>query len=261
MPSMRLSVPLTALATLSLVAACADDAPRNEQAAGQQSTKWGYEGAGAPENWGKLNAKFVACESGSAQSPINLAGARTSDLPNPQFDYGRPPAAVQNLGHTVQVNYEPGNRMTVGDTSYELAQFHFHTPSEHQLEGREFPAEIHFVHLGPDDQLAVVGVLVKEGQENAALSGIWSQLPQEKGEPRQLASAKLNTRALLPAGSRHYLYSGSLTTPPCSETVTWMVLDKPIEMSARQIAALRSIIGTSNRPVQPLGERELRLDT
>jgi carbonic anhydrase len=117
------------------------------------------------------------------------------------------------------------------------------------------------VHQGPNGKLAVVGVFIEEGSSNEALSGIWNQLPEAKGETSQAASAQINAEQLLPGERQYFLYPGSLTTPPCSEGVTWMVMDEPIEMSGEQIAALRSIIGTSNRPVQPLGSRELRVDS
>lgn len=262
MPSTRTFAPLTALTPLILLAACGDNDAADETAAvEQQSVEWGYEGAGAPENWGRLNTDYAACETGTRQSPINLTRANETDLPDPEFNYQSPPQALENLGHTLQVNYEPGSSMTVGDTEYELAQFHFHTPSEHRLEGKEYPSEVHFVHRGPNDDLAVVGVLIQEGSENAALSNLWRQLPETKGESRQLTSTQVNAQRLLPQDTEHFLYSGSLTTPPCSEGVTWMVLNEPIEMSAEQISTLRSIIGTSNRPVQPLGDRDLRIDS
>lgn len=268
MPLMRSRAHWTLIAPLFLLGACGtQNAEPEEQTsdaktapAGEQ-VEWGYEGAGSPERWGGLNSDYAACESGTSQSPINLAGATRTDLPDPQFSYNASPATIENKGHTLQVNYAPGSGVTVGDTRYELAQFHFHTPSEHRLEGQEFPAELHLVHQGPGGALAVVGVMIQQGEANQALSALWNDLPRNKGETKQPASVQINAEDLLPDERQHFLYPGSLTTPPCSEGVTWMVLDEPIEMSAEQIQSLRSIIGTSNRPVQPLGNRELRLDT
>jgi carbonic anhydrase len=249
-----------ALAPLML-ASCGDsEAPEEAVVEEQQVSEWGYEGAGGPENWGTLNPEFASCEAGTSQSPIDLVGANETELPDPQFNYTSEPQELVNLGHTLQVNYEPGSSMTVGDTRYELAQFHFHTPSEHRLDGAEFPAEVHFVHRGPNDELAVVGVFIEEGDEAAELSNLWSELPQAEGESRELASVQFDEQALLPDDAEHFLYPGSLTTPPCTEGVTWMVLNEPIEMSSEQINSLRSIIGTSNRPVQDLGSRNLRRD-
>ena len=269
MPSMRSYAYPTLLAPLFLIAACGgDNAASDQQAAGgtserasQETAEWGYEGAGSAQNWGKLSADYATCETGTTQSPIDLANATRADLPDPQFSYQPTPATIENKGHTLQVSYAPGSTLTVGDARYELAQFHFHTPSEHRLEGKEYPAELHLVHTGPKGDLAVVGVFIQEGSANEALSGLWNQLPRTKGETKQLPSVQVNAERLLPEERQHFLYPGSLTTPPCSEGVMWMVMDEPIEMSAEQIAALRSIIGTSNRPVQPLGSRQLRLDT
>ena len=253
------------LAPLILIGGCGDEVERQDtiaEATGAEAetAEWGYEGAGAPEKWGGLNADYAACGTGTNQSPINLAGATRTDLPDPQFNYRPTPASIENLGHTLQVDYAPGSFMTVGDARYELAQFHFHTPSEHRLDGKEFPAELHLVHRGPGGELAVVGVMIEPGSENTTLAPLLNQLPTKKGEKRQ-ASAQVSAEQLLPGERQHFLYPGSLTTPPCTEGVTWMVMDAPIQMSKEQIAALRSTINTSNRPVQPLGNRELRLDT
>ena len=151
--------------------------------------------------------------------------------------------------------------MNVAGRDYELVQFHFHTPSEHRLQGTEFPAELHLVHRGPENELAVVGVFIEEGEASSELNAIWDRLPEQSGEALQIGDVEFSSESLLPAERQHYLYPGSLTTPPCSEGVNWMVMNDPIEMSSEQIAALREIIGTSNRPVQPLGDRDLRLDT
>lgn len=231
-------------------------------ATGAEEPHWTYSGVGGPEQWGTLSPEFAVCETGTTQSPIDLANATRTDLPDLRFDY-RPatPLRVVNLGHTVQVNYQPGSSITVNDTTYELLQFHFHTPAEHRLQGREFPAELHLVHRAPGGALAVVGVMIERGSPNAAAAPLWNHLPRTPGAEQQVASARIDAADLLPADRQRYQYPGSLTTPPCTEGVKWLVLAEPIEMSAEQIDALQSIIGTSNRPVQPLGNRELRLGT
>lgn len=268
MTSMRSQAHVALIAPLFLIGACGSDNATPDQQPGAtgestalETADWGYEGPGAPQNWGKLSAENATCDTGTTQSPINLASATRTDLPDPQFNYQATPAAIENKGHTLQVNYTPGSTLTVGDARYELAQFHFHTPGEHQLNGKEYPAELHLVHQASDGKLAVVGVFIEEGSANEALSGLWNQLPKNKGQTSQVSSVQVNAANLLPTERQHFLYAGSLTTPPCTEGVTWMVMDEPIEMSAEQIGALRSIIGTSNRPVQPLGSRQLRLDT
>lgn len=265
MPLKRALTSLTASISLALVA-CGDGAEDqargdvSEEAVVQAETKWGYEGAGSPENWGKLSEEYATCESGDNQSPINLVGASLSQLPDPTFNYALRASEIKNLGHTLQVDVEPGSSMTLQGRQYELAQFHFHTPSEHRLQGTEYPAELHFVHKGPGNELAVVGVFIKEGPENQALSSFWDKLPRAKGGAQKIEAGRLTAESLLPQTKQHYLYPGSLTTPPCSEGVNWMVLNEPISMSSQQLSALKSVIGTSNRPVQPLGDRELKID-
>lgn len=263
MPDFRTRTTATALASLMLLVSCGGgDADQQQQPEPADTpVEWGYEGAGSPENWGRLSREFAQCESGENQSPINLAGANPSELPDPEFNYDTQPTEVENLGHTLQVEVEPGSMMAVAGREYELVQFHFHTPSEHHLKGTEFPAELHFVHRGPGNELAVAGVFIEEGETNPAIANLWGDLPQQAGEARQIDAPELDFERLLPAQRQHYLYPGSLTTPPCSEGVNWLVFNDPIAMSAEQIAALRSIIGTSDRPLQPLGDRELRLDS
>ncbi|MBW3571799.1 MAG: carbonic anhydrase family protein [Gemmatimonadetes bacterium] len=249
---------MRAFAPLFVVAGCATAAPAPHPPGGPQ---WGYEGATGAERWGGLSAEFAVCETGTTQSPIDLANATRADLPDLRFDYRPTPLHVENRGHTVQVEYQPGSTLMVGGTPYELLQFHFHTPAEHRLQGRELPAELHLVHRGADGGLAVVGVMIERGERNAALAPVWDHLPRNRGEERHVPTVTVHAEALLPAGRQHYRYPGSLTTPPCTEGVQWLVLDQPIQMSAEQIASLRAIIGTSNRPVQPLGARQLLLGT
>lgn len=253
---------------LLLTAACDTEEPvpdvdvaETEVTAAEEQVHWTYGAEGGPEEWGGLSPEFAMCETGTMQSPVNLTDATRTDLPDPQFNYQPVPLEIANLGHTVQVAYEPGSTMVLNDTTYELVQFHFHTPAEHRLQGEELPAELHLVHRGPGGQLAVVGVLIEQGSEHAALAPVWNHLPAEPGQEHEVASVRIDAEELLPADAEHYQYPGSLTTPPCTEGVKWLVLNEPIELSAQQIDALRSIIGTSNRPVQPLGTRELRLDS
>ena len=270
MSPIRAFTPLGLLAPLLLAAGCAETEPAPEvepaetraaATATQEPVHWTYSGESGPEQWGTLSPEFAVCESGTNQSPVNLANATRTDLPDLQFNYEATPLAIGNKGHTVQVDYQPGSSIAVNDTTYELLQFHFHTPAEHRLQGKELPAELHLVHRGPGGELAVVGVLVERGDQNAAITPVWNHLPKAPGQEQQVASVRINAEDLLPSARQHYRYAGSLTTPPCTEGVKWFVLDEPIELSAEQIDALRSAIGTSNRPVQPLGNRELRLDT
>lgn len=248
------------LALLFLMAGCGERA-RAPEGAGDEPVHWSYGEKAGAEGWGALSPDFAVCETGTTQSPIDLVDATRGALPDLRFNYAPTPLEIENTGHTVQVVYQPGSAITVDSVSYELLQFHFHTPAEHQLRGKELPAELHLVHRATDGELAVVGVLIERGGENAALAPVWDHLPKKPGEERQMPSVRISAEELLPADRRHYRYAGSLTTPPCTEGVKWLVIAQPIEMSAEQIQALHSSIGTSNRPVQPLGSRELRRGT
>jgi carbonic anhydrase len=249
---------LAALAALpALLAGCQTVAGTD---AGVYS-EWGYEGESRAENWGSLSPDYALCKSGAMQSPINLAGAKPADIPDPIFQYQPTPLTVENLGHTAQVNYASGSSMILDGVRYELLQFHFHTPSEHRVDGREYPAELHLVHRGPTGNLAVLGVLLAQGSENSALRPLVDNLPEKTGAKQSVGGVQIDADDLLPTQAQHYTYEGSLTTPPCTEGVKWLVVDRPIQASAEQLRRLMSVIGVSNRPVQPLGARELLKDT
>lgn len=225
-----------------------------------QAAHWSYSGEAGPSNWGKLDPEFSLCAAGSCQSPIDLVDAAGQDLPNPVCNYRAGPVGVVNNGHTVQVNCAAGSILMLDGKQYELAQFHFHAPSEHQVAGRSFDAEVHLVHKNAEGKLAVIGVLIRAGADNAALRGLWPHLPAEAG-PAKAVDVVFNAADLLPSGRASYRYGGSLTTPPCSEGVSWIVMSTPIEMSTAQLSSLKSIIHTNNRPVQPRNGRPLVLDT
>ncbi len=275
-----------ALAAASILVACGQPSPETKPgatvapAAPQATTRpskpaagdpaWHYEGAEGPANWGMLSPKFSACADGRAQSPIDITKTTsTSGAPALKADFA--PAALRivhhehmadgiNNGHTIQVNYSEGDTLTVGDASYQLAQYHFHAPSEHTVDGKHFPMEMHMVHKAPDGKLAVVGVFIEEGQPNAAFDPVWSNLPKQKGVETHLSGVKVDVDALLPRARTTYRYDGSLTTPPCSEGVKWFVMTTPIQLSATQIGQFTAIIKGNNRPVQPLNGRPVVSD-
>jgi carbonic anhydrase len=162
-----------------------------------------------------------------------------------------------NNGHTVQVNYDPGSYIELDNTRYDLIQFHYHAPSEHTIDGESFPAELHLVHRSADSTLAVVGILLKEGTENAAYQPFIGNLPTEKTDPKNVG-VTINAIDLLPSIGTTFRYNGSLTTPPCTEGVSWLLMTIPVGLSAQQLAALDSLFeGGNNRPVQPLHDRPL----
>ncbi|MEW6729112.1 MAG: carbonic anhydrase family protein [Pseudomonadota bacterium] len=217
---------------------------------------WSYHGHEGPEYWGKIAAEFATCSAGKNQSPIDLSNVAEAELKRIEFDYRDGPLKLINNGHTVQVNVAPGSTITVNGHAYQLVQFHFHSPSEHTVEAKSFPLEAHFVHKDKDGNLAVVGVLFKEGAENAALAPIWAHLPTQQGKEMSVEGVTVSAKALLPANPEYYRYSGSLTTPPCSEGVTWLVMTEPLEVSKAQVERFRTLMGgDTNRPVQPLNAR------
>jgi carbonic anhydrase len=196
------------------------------------------------------------------QSPIDVTGALPSDLEDLVFTYGESAVNIYNNGHTIQVNYDAGSSIRAGGTIYDLWQLHFHSPSEHTVNGVQAGAEMHLVHRIGEDVKAVIGVLINEGDENPAFASVWANLPAEVSSTAQtIEGAFVNAEALLPEVRTYYVYPGSLTTPPCTEEIVWLLLTAPIEMSAGQLADLRALVGANNRPVQPRNDRELFEDT
>ena len=216
-------------------------------AAGGQA-HWSYEGHDGPTHWSGM------CQEGKHQSPIDISNATPAKLDGIRFDYRTSPKEIVNNGHTIQVNMHEGSSIHVGGKTYKLLQFHFHSPSEHTINGKAADMVAHFVHQADDGQLGVIGATMVKGKANSTLTELWKHLPPSAGEKHAL-SGKLRISTLLPGNKAYYNYSGSLTTPPCSEGVNWMVLQHSIEISAEQVAAFTGIFDNSVRPVQPLNGR------
>ena len=226
-------------------------------AAEKSAPHWSYEGETGPEHWGELSPDFLMCSEGWNQSPINLVDDVHAGLPELQFEYYSNNINEINNGHSIQQNIEPGSFLRVPERNLvlELKQFHFHSPSEHTIDGQSFAMEIHFVHADKDGNLAVVGVLIEEGEEHPVLNQLWSFMPENPGESSQEPIGIEETN-LLPPTREYYAYSGSLTTPPCTEGVRWVVLKTPIQASAKQIATFKNRVGpATNRPLQPVNAR------
>jgi carbonic anhydrase len=234
-----------------------------------EAPHWTYEGEAGPASWGRLSPDFAACSAGNRQSPIDIGKTAPASLPELRAAF-RPVelriahhehvADAINNGHTIQVNYTEGDSLTVGDASYELVQYHFHSPSEHTIGGRHWPMEMHLVHQSGSGGLAVVAVLIEEGAHNAAFDPVWSHLPRQKGVESHLEHVKVNVDDLLPGTRTTYRYDGSLTTPPCSEGVKWLVMTAPVALSPEQISAFTALIKGNNRPVQALNGRAVATD-
>ena len=220
---------------------------------------WGYEGEHGPEHWGSLDPGFAVCSNGREQSPIDLTGAEPGALSEIVFEYAPSPISILNNGHTIQVDYQAGSGLVLDGARYGLVQFHFHHRSEHTVDGADFPLEMHLVHADADGALAVVGVLVEEGGANEALAPVFRQMPGEAG-PAAMVEGTVDAAALLPGRRTTWRYAGSLTTPPCSEGVSWLVMTEPVTASRGQIEAFKALFPVNNRPVQPLNGRRLVTD-
>ncbi len=221
-------------------------------AAGQH---WSYEGEAGPANWSKVDSKFAMCAMGKNQSPIDLANAVKSTLQPLKTDYKPGATDIVNNGHTVQVNFGAGSTLTVDGKAFELKQFHFHSPSENKLNGKQFPLEGHLVHADKDGNLAVVAVMFTEGADNSFVSKLWQAMPDKAGGKNALP-AGLSAAQLLPKERAYYRFDGSLTTPPCSEGVRWLVMKNPVAVSKTQVDKFSKTIGfANNRPIQPVNAR------
>ena len=222
----------------------------------QEGVHWSYEGESGPEHWGDLSPEFAACSKGVEQSPIDIPAGAPVNVADIAFSYQPNELKIFNNGHTVQVAYDPGSSITLDGTTYNLAQFHFHAASEHAIGGAHTPLEIHLVHRNAQGGLAVVGVLLKAGAENAAYAPVMQNLPtQVTKEAAPVAGVTVDANQLLPAQRSYWRYNGSLTTPPCSEGVKWLVMHDPVELSEAQIAAFTSIHQNDARPVQQFNAR------
>jgi len=216
---------------------------------------WSYHGETGPQHWGDLKDEYIMCKIGKNQSPVDINRIVEAELKKVNIHYKPGGVSILNNGHTIKVSYEPGSYIVVDGIKFELKQFHFHAPSEHKIKGKLYPFEAHFVHADKDGNLAVIGVIFKEGKKNPVIEKLWNNLPSKAGEEVKLAH-KVNAYDLLPKKKKYFRYSGSLTTPPCSEGVRWIVMKKKLEMSKEQIEKFRKLMGgDTNRPVQPLNAR------
>lgn len=219
--------------------------------------EWGYEGPDGPAHWATLSPEFSAC-AGHNQSPIDLLTVKMieADLETVHFNYQPVPLDVVNNGHTIQVNYAPGNHITVDGIQFELKQFHFHSPSENRIDNHSYRMEAHLVHADANGHLAVVAVMFDEGAENTFLARIWRHMPKKAGSHVRIAEEKIAVDDLLPPDRNYYRFNGSLTTPPCTEGVRWLVCKHALEASKQQVEAFRTVMEhDNNRPVHPVNAR------
>jgi carbonic anhydrase len=221
---------------------------------------WAYEGENGPQNWGKLKPEFNVCAIGKRQSPINIEESMTLQGPAEPlvFNYTASSGTVVNNGHTIQVDLYGDNTLTVRGSVYKLVQFHFHTPSEEQVNYRNYAMVAHLVHKNNEGQLAVVAVLLDPGVTNSLINTVWTYMPLDLNDRVRLPGGIINMNELLPKDQRYYQFIGSLTTPPCTEGVLWMVLKRPTQLSHEQIRLFQQLFPNNARPVQAVNGRAVR---
>jgi carbonic anhydrase len=257
--------PVSLLLSIAPLASCSSHKPAHAHAADH----WGYDEGDGPAHWCGLDPANDACCHGREQSPIDIRSAQAHTDTPPKLEFAYPPStfSVANNGHTVQAKLEVDAKrcgVTLGGVEYELQQFHVHAPSEHTINGKHSPLEIHFVHKSASGDLAVVGIFVEQGEANAELAKVWRLAPDQEGSGG--VAVGVNLANVLPPSHVNFRYAGSLTTPPCSEHVRWIVMQTPITMSDDQIVKIESMFAAPEfpdgtcRPVQALGARTVELD-
>ncbi len=221
---------------------------------------WSYEGEGAPANWGKLKADYATCASGQRQSPIAIEDSDTLKGPAEaiQFRYEPSKGTVTNNGRTIEVKVYGENSLTVRGSSYQLLQFHFHHPAEERINGQGYPMVAHFVHRNEQGQQAVLAVLMEPGEANPLIHKVWTHMPLDVNDSVRLPPDLIHVGEILPKDQRYYQYMGSLTTPPCTEGVLWLILKQPVSISREQLRLFGQLYANNARPVQPVHGRPVR---
>lgn len=225
--------------------------PATAEHAKTEKGHWDYEST----DWASVDPAYKTCGTGNNQSPINIPMTAGNTGPQFQYNYALSAGKLHNNGHTVQVDLDKGNQLLVNGKAYDLIQFHFHTPSENRIHGKSYPMEVHLVHKNAENQLAVVAVMIDQGGTNELLSHM--PVPAKKGDTISSGGANINPALLLPANRTGFTFSGSLTTPPCSESVGWIVLQTPIRVESETLARFQKVLGNNNRPIQPTNNRAI----
>ncbi len=215
---------------------------------------WGYKGSEGPQHWGEIDPKFRMCRLGANQSPVNMSRFIEAKLPPLKITYAGISHDVVNNGHTIKVTTQGKDIVVVDDIPFTLVQYHFHTPSENILNGKHFPMEAHFVHQSKDGEYLVIALMFQEGEKNRALEKVLADLDPRVNHTKKLKEM-FNPGDFFPKKLDYYRYDGSFTTPPCTEGVRWIVIKQPVEASKEQIAKMHKIMGSNNRPTQPLKAR------
>ncbi|QCT18709.1 carbonic anhydrase family protein [Jejubacter calystegiae] len=224
------------------------------------ASHWGYEGNESPEHWGELDSNWTECQKGQNQAPVDIRETYNVHLKPLRTQYTTSPDTLLNNGHTIQASYNDSNTantLFLDNDSFTLKQFHFHAPSENMIHGKHYPMELHLVHQNSDGEIAVVAVMFVPGTASTELAKLWKVMPDHADKSSSLL-ARIDVNKLLPGDKTYWRFSGSLTTPPCSEGVRWIVMKHPLQASAEQLAQFKSVIHHSNnRPVQKLHGRTI----
>jgi carbonic anhydrase len=258
-PAQPMAIVMLAFLAVAASLALAAAHPPAPPAGHAGSHHWSYSGDEGPSHWARLDSQYRLCGSGKKQSPINIRSNAVyrGEAPPLEFDYRPARATIEDNGHSVQIDYEPGSTLHVGHESYELVQFHFHHPSEERVDGKRFDMVAHLVHRSPGGELAVVAVLMKVGRENPLLNSVWRHLPPPGKHGATEGASVIDVRDLIPANHAYFSYVGSLTTPPCTEGVRWFVVKTPIEISKDQLDVFAARYPNDARPVQKLNGRHV----
>jgi carbonic anhydrase len=228
-------------------------------AAAQTTAPWDYQGKRGVLTWDKLDPAYKACSAGHEQSPIDIRGAHLNKaLPPIEFHYLAGSVTIENNGHTIEIKVNPGSYIVAGGVRYDLVQFHFHHPGEEAVKGKLPDMDVHLVHKSADGKLAVIAVRLNEdiGLPNATLATLWQHLPATAGAHEKITEM-VNPGGLLPADRGYWTYTGSLTTPPCTEGVRWFVLEQELGLSRDQLRAFGALYKMNSRPLQDTHGRRI----
>lgn len=271
---------LFALSAGLVLASSSAGSSSKKKSSAKHAIHWGYTGSAGPSAWGHLSATTKVCGSGKRQSPIDLKDASSANLYDLHFNYRPNVVKGINNGHTLQENYDTyvkskrveiggkwyasntqvkkyDSELLIGDASYKLLQFHFHSPSEHAVDHKRYAMEVHLVHKNASGNLAVVGIFLKRGRHNPTLGTLLEKVSNVLKKEVVSKDDLVNAMDLLPSNKEVYHYTGSLTTPPCSENVNWFVMKNPIEVSNQQVQKFISLVGENARPLQTMNWRKL----
>ncbi|MCW0347802.1 carbonic anhydrase [Pantoea ananatis] len=217
--------------------------------------QWSYEGLAGPEHWGELGQEYHMCHDGKFQSPIDIKNVINGELPPLKIEFHKSAESIVNNGHTIQVDVNDEDDFIIDGEVFNLKQYHFHAPGENLINGKSFPLEAHFVHANDKGELAVVGVMYEVGEENPAIETLIKKIPGKTNDKISLVE-RVDLSALFPTDHHYYRFSGSLTTPPCSEGLRWFIMKQPVQISQSQLKVIQDALkGSNNRPVQPLNGR------